>query len=493
MKTPLALVLALGLAFWYRQRSQEEGSAQIVTAPYTLLKDKSAFDGVHFGESYDSRKFPLGVLQYLASTNDEVIPVRGWGDVLNITGKTELGRYWLDQHKLSAVILMKEGLDLYPVMFGCKESVLEHQAQEIDSVPDFINSTLHQARLVRDYNAIDLTAEDFKLGIPHQEMTHFRYFKEGVLLNQKGLAHYEVRFYESKLLPIDRVATLHRIIRAWARFTEKRGITTWLAHGNLLGYFFNGLIFPWDDDLDVQVTAKSFAEVVKLNQTLVVDYNDHEAIGSYLIDVNPWFASRERNSDNKIDARFIDIDTGLYIDITTLTSELSRMDIIDSFDEEERAEFYKIFNPYHDDVVTELESYESEIQQKANKLMLQGSLISCKDYHFYDVEELTPLIPTIFEGAVVYVPNNIEQLLLREYKRRSLYLHRFKGFTYDKFTRTWCHPKIASEYNPIMKSFIEQHYKVMQQTFKRHIFNVSLLTETPTFRTGLPRTYNITN
>ncbi|ODQ62199.1 hypothetical protein WICANDRAFT_18293, partial [Wickerhamomyces anomalus NRRL Y-366-8] len=222
-----------------------------------------------------------------------------------------------------------------------------------------------------------------------------RYFKEGSLLELPHLSHYDLRFYYNRIEPIDRLAILHRIARSWFRFTNRLELKTWIAHGSLLGYYFNGLIMPWDDDLDVQVTASSFEKLMEYNGTLVIDYNDLN-LGKYLIDINPWYGVRSKESDNKIDARFIDVESGLYIDITTLSH-----DYID----------------------------KNDVQNE--------NLIFCKDYHVYKIDELSPLIPTIFEGEVGYVPNNIQNLLLREYKRKSLYLFEYRGFQFDKFRRIW--------------------------------------------------------
>lgn len=483
MRTLVAVTLLTAIAsYYYTQWNKPKGIAEIITSP-------NIRDAVHFRPGdFDRWRFPLNALDYVSQAGadddeEEVlsIPITGWDELVNMGAKTELGRYWLDQFDVDRVMLMKEQIHEYPVTFRANESVLD-RVMDVPSVKGFVDSRIREDAWVPEYKGVDLTHEDFVLGAEYAPPgeQHFRYFKEGVLLNTTGLAHYEVRFYEEKLLPVDRIAGLHRIVRAWARFTTKSGITAWLAHGSLLGYYFNGLIFPWDDDLDVQVTGKSFMKLVGLNRTIVVDYTDE--IGMYLIDVNPWYGSRERESDNKIDARFIDLESGLYIDITTLASVSPDMAMLDH---EEMDEFHKVFDPYHDEVKTLLLEHEHDFQEAVDTTVEQGELVSCKDYHFYTVAELSPVIPTLFEGVVVMVPNNIEAMLLREYSRKSLYLHTYKGFTFDKFKRTWAHPRIVSEYNGGMARFIGDHYsRVLQTTFKRHAFDATVLREYAVFRTG---------
>ena len=486
----VSILIWLYRSHWLEDSSIE--STQIVTTPWSLStldnnnNNNISSAGVsweHHSGQFDPRDFPIAVLSYLAKGGDGSIPINSWNDLLNVSAKPEIGQYWLERHPIEQLMTLNSyDSRLYPVEYNTGESVLSSIPERIDSLQELINATLGNSRGVVHHQSMELSREDFMLDSTPMEDVHYRYFKEGILVKKRGLAHYEARFYECKLTPIARVSTLHRIVRAWSRFTAAYGLKTWIAHGSLLGYYFNGLIFPWDDDLDVQVTAKSFMELVKLNNTLVLDFTDVDAIGTYVIDINPWFANRVKDSDNKIDARFIDTQTGLYIDITTLTTDSQ---LPSDLEDGETQELYKVFNPYHEpDAITELEVYESEMAHKVNLSITNNSLISCKDNHFYTWSELSPLIPTVFEGTIVYIPNNVEPVLLREYGRRSLYLHDFKGFHFDRHQRTWSHPTILSEYNGIMENFIENHYQVLQTTFKKHTFHEGLLRQYPIFRTG---------
>lgn len=491
----IAVALSVIVYVWQLRRVHETTPAQVITQPLHSSENRTEIERCLLNPNHHtSYQFPLAIIEYLQGHADvHSIPISRWSALVNVSAKTELGQMFLKSYDVDRLILMKDTLRTYDVDFHSSEALSRYNG---DSIADTISSYFGTSEHKLTYKSIQLSPSNFDLDkdtniplLPEKQqhfltdnISHYRYYKEGSLLNQSGLAHYELRFFDGRILPIDRIGTLHRIVRAWARFTNKSGIKTWIAHGSLLGYYFNGLIMPWDDDLDVQVTADSFWELVKLNQTLVIDYNDPEAIGTYLIDVNPFFVNRGKNSDNKLDARFIDVNTGLYIDITTLTSELNPLDIIEEIGELRMTELYKVFDPYHDDIVTETEEHEHETFKSMNESIATNSLISCKDHHFYTVEELSPLIPTIFEGEILYVPNNIANLLLREYKRKSLYLKEFKGFTYDPVTKLWTHPEIESEYNEQMAKFIKLHHHIKQTTFKRHIFHESDLITVPNFR-----------
>ncbi len=466
-------LLLLVFSFWLR-KDQEVRDSVVITTPYSQLSNhsRSLIDQLHDG--YDPRRFGIEVLNYLKDGKDSV-PI-SWDNIVNLSNKTDLGVYHMKRFDLNQIVLMKQQLQFFPT----REGDLAYIGQ-ISSISSFIEQEFNEPPFIPNYKAYDLTPSDFKFTKPqpHTNSTsRYRYFKEGSLLELPHLSHYDLRFYYNRIEPIDRLAILHRIARSWFRFTNRLELKTWIAHGSLLGYYFNGLIMPWDDDLDVQITASSFEKLMEYNGTLVIDYNDLN-LGKYLIDINPWYGVRSKESDNKIDARFIDVESGLYIDITTLSH-----DYIDKneFDDAGLTEMYKVFNPYFDQIKTETEKHLSEIEASYNQSVQNENLIFCKDYHVYKIDELSPLIPTIFEGEIGYVPNNIQNLLLREYKRKSLYLFEYRGFQFDKFQRIWKHKSTPYEYNELMANFIKHHESIRQSTIKRHTFIKSSLISFENFR-----------
>jgi hypothetical protein len=103
----------------------------------------------------------------------------------------------------------------------------------------------------------------------------------------------------------------------------------------------------------------------------------------YLLDVNPHCILRARGDGlNVIDARWINMDNGLYIDITGL-SEL---------DPEEHP-----------------------------------GVVSCKNRHDYNVNNLYPLQDTEYEGVAAKVPAASSTLLVEEYGQKCLTLEEYEG------------------------------------------------------------------
>ena len=104
------------------------------------------------------------------------------------------------------------------------------------------------------------------------------------------------------------------------------GIETWLAHGTLLGWYWNRKIMPWDDDIDMQISEKSMHHLANYYNMTVHHFkipgahDDDNAQGrDFMLEINPrWEIVSPSDETNRIDGRWIDMTSGLYIDITTL-------------------------------------------------------------------------------------------------------------------------------------------------------------------------------
>lgn len=139
---------------------------------------------------------------------------------------------------------------------------------------------------------------------------------------------------------------------------------------------------PWDWDIDTQVTDTTLLRLADRYNQSVVRYKprrrDPEL--SYLLDINPWARQRERGQGlNIIDARWIDMRTGLYIDITGLSH---------------------------------LDPNKPDMWQ-------------CKNNHKYQTDDIYPLRRTTFEGVSAKVPFQYKTVLIDEYNDKALTSTRF--------------------------------------------------------------------
>lgn len=146
-------------------------------------------------------------------------------------------------------------------------------------------------------------------------------------------------------------------------------------------------MLPWDWDIDTQVSGSSLAYLGEhLNRTIhnyTHTESDPHVTREYLLDVNPHSVDRERGDGlNIIDARWIDIRNGLYIDITGLSETLP--------DE-------------------------------------MPGVWSCKNFHRYKTTDLYPMRETMYEGVVAKVPYAYDHILTEEYQSKALVVTDFEG------------------------------------------------------------------
>lgn len=246
-------------------------------------------------------------------------------------------------------------------------------------------------------------------------------------------SHYDWRFFSMTLhSTYERQAILHRLVRTWFKLTRSLGIHSWLSHGSLLGWYWNGLCLPWDLDLDIQITMESLYKLARnYNQLLIVDVTDIEGalnvgMGQFFLDVGSLIFHRGRdNGENVIDARFIDVRTGIYIDLTALTFTDAAKKI--TLKEKGDLELAKVLASASG-VATA--SYEELCQSRA-ALWNSQSLYNCKNEHFYTTEEITPLSLTLFEGIEAYVPRQYEQILQREYGSKCTTSTSYRQWQFD--------------------------------------------------------------
>lgn len=199
---------------------------------------------------------------------------------------------------------------------------LNHSQFEFDG-PQYLNSSptsslsKHQTNF---QNSIKNSLQTKELLVP-------KYFEEVLLSRTRASlqgGHFDWRFFSGDV-PLDqRQSILSRLLQNWFKLTTNAGLHSWIAHGNLLAYSFNGLNFPWDDDIDVQMPFNDLAKFAeRYNGSLIVE-DPEEGFGRYFIDVTSSLTHRLKgNGNNHIDARFIDVDTGLFIDITGLAVSAS--------------------------------------------------------------------------------------------------------------------------------------------------------------------------
>ena len=145
-------------------------------------------------------------------------------------------------------------------------------------------------------------------------------------------------------------------------------------------------MLPWDDDGDTQVSISTLKYMAEhLNRTTHrYKFADPPLELEYLLDVNPnWDERRRGNGQNNIDARWIDVRNGMFIDITSL-AEL------------------------------EPETYPG--------------IWFCKNRNPFHTKDLFPMRRTVFEGVTASIPHAYESILRNKYGQGALDQTSYQGY-----------------------------------------------------------------
>ncbi|KAH7257730.1 LicD family-domain-containing protein [Fusarium tricinctum] len=212
------------------------------------------------------------------------------------------------------------------------------------------------------------------------------------------LGHYDGRYFENKVSYEEHRFVLRDLIRSYLFTMNSFGVETWIAHGTLLGWWWNGQIMPWDYDLDVQVSNNTLQWIGdNLNRTEYSWNYTETSTGNfiskkYLLDINPHHVDIDRSDGrNIIDGRWIDMQNGMYVDITGLR--------------------------------------EREVDRPG--------VWSCKNKHRYKSQDLWPMRITEFEGVKARVPFNFNKILVDEYDTKSLVTESWAGHRWDHDNKIW--------------------------------------------------------
>ncbi|KXL49318.1 hypothetical protein M433DRAFT_8715 [Acidomyces richmondensis BFW] len=210
--------------------------------------------------------------------------------------------------------------------------------------------------------------------------------------------HYDGRFADKQVNYQDKHRYLRMLIQTYLSTMNDIGAETWIMHGTLLGWWWNKRIMPWDSDIDVMMSENSMHHLALYYNMSVHHYrlSDSEQNGrDYLLEINPHYTNDSIDNSNKIDARWIDTDTGLFIDITTLRRNTT-----------------------------------------AEALGDEGAMMVKDNHHFY-YDDIFPLRETVFESFPAKVPYSYADILIEEYGEEALSRIIFENHFFNREKKTW--------------------------------------------------------
>jgi phosphorylcholine metabolism protein LicD len=245
-------------------------------------------------------------------------------------------------------------------------------------------------KLIKKYNSIERPTREEK-----KHLEFLRYSKANVGNADKfyftfpfiqadtraELHHYTFPWVKQIISPKERTVVVHHLVRSWFKFCEQAGVVSWFNYGNLIGWYRNSRNMPWDNDVDVQLSISDMDILGKnWNNSLIVE-NPEVGDRMFWFQTNPYYMQQKDNQF--IDARFIDVKSGIYIDISALWH--SGRDPPGEFKDIEKKE----------------------------------SLYHCKHYNWFSHDEIFPLRRTLYEGAQAYAPNKYDAILMKFYGEKS--------------------------------------------------------------------------
>ncbi|KAJ5902708.1 hypothetical protein N7495_003236 [Penicillium taxi] len=204
--------------------------------------------------------------------------------------------------------------------------------------------------------------------------------------------------FANETLPVEQVPPhLTALIRTYLQTMSAIGAETWIIHGTLLSWWWNQDIFPWDSDLDVQISETTIHFLADYYNMTEHKFDiGEEGSRTYILEINPNYVVKSiRDRMNVIDGRWIDTSSGLFIDITAV-----------------RKDDYKREHGF-------------------------SQALICKDKHHYTESQIFPLRESRFVGVPVKIPYAYTDLLVEEYGPTALTNKDFSGHHFNDETNVW--------------------------------------------------------
>ncbi|KAF5519667.1 Protein MNN4 [Colletotrichum aenigma] len=187
--------------------------------------------------------------------------------------------------------------------------------------------------------------------------------------------HYDPRFASAPLNETAQRAAVKVLVQTYLSTVRDLGVQTWLSHNALLGWWWNKQVLPWDAQPTVQLSENGirFLAAYYNMTTWYYKYPGVPGGREFQLEVNPNFVhgAVDDEATNTIDARWIDMENGLFIDIMAVR-------------------------------------YVKDHPEGEN-------VLASKDGHEFRDTYLYPLLETTFEGVKTKIPYQYKSMLVAEY------------------------------------------------------------------------------
>lgn len=254
----------------------------------------------------------------------------------------------------------------------------------------------------------------------------FKYFGEAYTLGEPLGSKLDYRFFNKDILgEFDlKNIKIQQLMRGWIHFARLAGVNWWLTHSSLIGWYWNGFHLPFQSRATVQLPIGDlFDKLIPYNQSIIFDYMDSTTghYGSFFLDINPFSINGGNDDDGKkkenlMDARFIDMTTGLMLDISGARG----------------------FKPEGG-----LKGIHRELtmgtHKKLKKMIADSkyeTILYDKEHNFTPLEEILPLVPVHYDNELAYIPSHYSKILKDE-NDVSLTRSSKAGYKFRNYFKLW--------------------------------------------------------
>lgn len=283
--------------------------------------------------------------------------------------------------------------------------------------------------------------------------------------------HYDWRFFKGLKPLSERNEILNDLFDAWSTFTKKDNITSWLSHGNLLSWMWTGGQFLWDKDLDMQLPISHLSFLGEnYNNTLFMYMTYKNELKMYYLDINPSYASIYHGIEGKntIDGRFIDVQSGLYIDLTAISYKQVELETVPT-DGNALKEVKNLKWVKNLDLKMKPRNSVNMNSQIESKTVLLGD----KNYHFYNsIDALIPLrkVKYGYLESDTYIPYDMINILSAEYPY-GLLKSEYNDYNFDLSYHGWvkkCESRSEKAVHRNCEGLSDEQFDITKQGWYNH-------------------------
>lgn len=323
-------------------------------------------------------------------------------------------------------------------------------------------------------NSIWQTYHRTSIGL--KQMNSKKYFYEVAIKSKienvwRSGTHYDWRFFKGLKPLSERNEILNDLFDAWSTFTKKDNITSWLSHGNLLSWMWTGGQFLWDKDLDMQLPISHLSFLAEnYNNTLFMYMTYKNELKMYYLDINPSYASIYHGIEGKntIDGRFIDVQSGLYIDLTAISYKQVELETVPT-DGNALKEVKNLKWVKNLDLKMKPRNSVNMNSQIESKTVLLGD----KNYHFYNsIDALIPLrkVKYGYLESDTYIPYDMINILSAEYPY-GLLKSEYNDYNFDLSYHGWvkkCESRSEKAVHRNCEGLSDEQFDITKQGWYNH-------------------------